>query len=382
MFGRVKIEPGQYHPTNEEYQSWDAANVSLLKDIARSEYYAFRRNEEGLKSKALTMGSLLDCLLLTPELFKSEYVIKPLTYPSGVDYPSLHGKENKTWSGNAKWCKAWMAEKEEHGFKIVSNSMLEEVKKINLNLRRHPRANDLLSGLKQTAYVWRDLKSGILCKCLIDVVGENVNGLVDLKSTSDASQFRNNLTKFDYHAQAAHYVQGHFSVTKPDEPFIFDWVVVETTFPYDVATYSCRDESLRNGIALIDKWLEKYKVMEAKYEKYLHVVEEIKKIEPNARLIPEKYYYPISGEIKENKRVAYLKENPEFCIPPESSIYSGYINEDVEFDNYDINIDVFPYKLKNPEDLVSDLWTSGIPGGEKYKDQWEKLLKEATDGEN
>jgi len=379
MFGTVEVEQGVYYNVDEdEYRSWNAANYSFLKDIGVSEYYAYMRTLKKKETKSMDLGKYLDCGILTPELLKGKYIMTPEEYPAKAKYPSMEASEYKKWSGNSTWCKAWKVEQEDNRKVIYSQSDKEALLTMRTSIRRHKRAGDLLTGESQVAYVWVDPSTGIKCKCLVDKLCSLTNSLVDFKTAKDASEngFRSAMTNYKYHFQAAFYISGHYVVELPENPFSFDWVVGENHYPYDVATFSCREQSLRTGLKLMYEGLNRYAIMKAKRDKYFRQKEIILKDNPKAEVIPEKYFYKYQNSKAEAARLQWLEANKNSVIAPEASIYSGFIRQDelaVE-DNVDINIDVFPYAICPDEELKEDLWTTGIPGGEKNREKWEAVL--------
>lgn len=79
------------------------------RTVSRSDLMEIAYSPKGWKegsgkvvTRGMARGSLLDCLLLTPELFEKQYVVAPEEYQTGG--------ETKKWNRNAKVCKAWHAE--------------------------------------------------------------------------------------------------------------------------------------------------------------------------------------------------------------------------------------------------------------------------------
>lgn len=113
---------------------------------------------------------------------------------------------------------------------------------------KHKTARAILGkGEAEQTFVWRDAKTGEMCKCRPD--WSRSNFLTDLKTTVDASPeaFARSVLWYRYDVQDAHYTQG----VDPEIGFVF--VVAETLPPYGVAVYADFPRMRRLGLEKRDR---------------------------------------------------------------------------------------------------------------------------------
>jgi hypothetical protein len=169
-------------------------------------------------SKSTDFGSLLDCRLLTPQLFDQRYVVKPETYTN-------EDGEVKPWNGNSKTCKAWIADHD--GFEFVTVEQLAEVDLAISRLNSKPTIKAFLESCDRQVLCtaeWHDKKTGLVIpvKCLLDLVPrvdtEFAGNLGDLKSTRSAAliAFSMDCFKMGYHVQSAFYRDIYVTATGED----------------------------------------------------------------------------------------------------------------------------------------------------------------------
>jgi exodeoxyribonuclease VIII len=150
--------------------------------------------------------------------------------PEGIDRRTKAGKES------------FAAFQEFAGDRItISRDDTDLVIKMSSAIYSHPAASMLLnlSGKAETTYMWFDDATGLHCKCRPDWISNDGSILVDIKTTEDASlnEFRRSIIKFNYHNQAAWYLNGVEQATgkRPDQ-FLF--ICVEKRHPHCVAVYA------------------------------------------------------------------------------------------------------------------------------------------------
>ena len=108
------VNMASYHGRLVEGDS--ASRSQLWKIIDKSaahcwlNHYANPEREEIEESTPLLFGRGAHHLLLGEADFYDHFAIRPEEYPQGADFPALIG-DMKPWSGNAKWCRAWLAAK-------------------------------------------------------------------------------------------------------------------------------------------------------------------------------------------------------------------------------------------------------------------------------
>lgn len=114
----------------------------------------------------------------------------------------------------------------------------------------HPSASALMkaAGAAEQSVYWRDAVTGELCRCRPDWWATELNLLVDVKTTDDASPegFAKSVANWRYHVQAPFYVDGVEAATgKRPKAFLF--LAVEKKAPHAVAVYGLSQESEELG---------------------------------------------------------------------------------------------------------------------------------------
>lgn len=221
--GRHKISYEGYHADTEWYSK------SGLDLVNRSMAHWFARDSRKTTA-ALDFGAAFHCAVLTPDIFKTEYIVAP-----DIDRRTKAGKE------------AW-SELQECGKKILSAPDNETVVAIQSAVFSHPTARQLLTqGDAEESFFWVDKTTGVQSKCRPDYLRRD-NIVIDIKTTEDASYpaFRRSVYKYRYHVQGAFYMDGVSAVTgaKHDD---FVLLAVEKTPPYGVAIYRLFDDLINEG---------------------------------------------------------------------------------------------------------------------------------------
>jgi hypothetical protein len=211
-------------------------------------------------SEAKDWGNLLDCILLTPEQFKSRYAIKPATYKD------TKTGEEKPWNGNSTVCKAWLSEHE--GFSIISNAELTNAQNaVGRLLADETIATYHAASLKQVHVTgeWHDEKTGLVIpvQCLIDFVpkkdSEFQKSLGDLKSTRNAAQrpFGRWCYSAGYHIQAAFDLALFTAATGEDRT---DWIFIcqENYAPFETGRRLLSQSFLEIGKQTFEHALSRY----------------------------------------------------------------------------------------------------------------------------
>ena len=107
-------------------------------------------------------------------------------------------------------------------------------------------------GKSEQSFWWSHSATGLDLKCRCDKI--NGDTVVDLKTTGEGGaspdSFTKTITQFNYHLQAAHYLQGTGATR-----FVF--VVIEKVFPYNIGVYELENEFLDNGYELQEQALLK-----------------------------------------------------------------------------------------------------------------------------
>lgn len=193
---------------------------------------------------AMFAGTLLHCALLEPDQFLKRYAVGPVV--------------------STRAAVAWKEFVKAHpGRECITPLQAEIAHRQAEALRMTPMGDsaddgtlgDLLSdaSCEASAY-WRDVATGLLCKCRPDAavtVGDADSlgdVLVDVKTTSSAKpdEFNRSVTSYGYDVQAAFYSTGWAKATgRPVHSFIF--ACVESEYPHATALYTLPDEWIAYG---------------------------------------------------------------------------------------------------------------------------------------
>ena len=226
-------EPGIYPGIPfEQYMQWDAVNNSLLSVlINKSPAHAKLYTQEPLDTEALRFGHALHTRALEPQLYGQRYAIRPECDRRTKEGKAIYEGFLSILDGKAELTEA-------------ENASIEA---ICANIERHRIHRFIEKGQSEVCIVWRDAKTGLLCKARLDYYHDGENIIVDLKSTTDASYdgFTGSIFKFNYFQQSAWYCDG-IKTLKGDMPsFVF--MAFEKKPPYACAAYEAADEVLIAG---------------------------------------------------------------------------------------------------------------------------------------
>ena len=198
----------------------------------------------------MIFGSAFHTLVLEPELFDKEYIVESANAPKRPTETQRNAKKpsNQTLSAIAFWDSFDAKAK---GKTFISLEDLERLTIMKQRVLEHPAASAILnmSGVCEQSYQWKDEQTGEICKSRPDFHTDDGSLIVDLKTTSDASElgFQKSVHNFRYHVQAAFYLR---SIKKADT-FVF--IAVESKPPYLVAVYNASPEMIAAGNRVADK---------------------------------------------------------------------------------------------------------------------------------
>jgi len=245
---RTEIVTGM---SEQEYRDYDAINVSTLKKL-RSGIPA-DINAPFVAGPAVKFGTLFHTRLLEPERWKDgvSYHLRPDTYPSKTGA--------KPWSGNADWCKEWLASHED--LPVIGSSgdySMETIDNMIASVEAMPEAKRMLEWRSQREVVVfaPDEPTGLQMKGRIDVMAEDDDGravILDVKTTDDPSGWERTASNLGYWLQESFYTR-LMNLNGVDPLFVF--IVVGTRFPHAVRVgvldQSARDRGERENRRLLD----------------------------------------------------------------------------------------------------------------------------------
>lgn len=197
-----------------------------LKGILKQSYKHYEL-ERGKSTAALRFGSAFHCFVNEPEEFVNSYQI-------------IHKKSSEFLAP---------------GKLALMDSDFLTIQNMAKKLYVHPDAGPLLSGAQnELSYFSVDSETGILKKCRVDAIKDDV--ISDLKSCEDASPdgFRRASQKWLTRVSAAYYLE-IVSETLMRHLNIFNLIACEKDDPYEIAVYKVSEESLIRGSAEVRKAL-------------------------------------------------------------------------------------------------------------------------------
>lgn len=197
------------------------------------------------ESKAMTFGSVTDCLVTTPEDLLQKFALHPETYPAT---PKKKGDapEMKEWTSRANFCKEWEAAKEAEGFTVVSPEMMADAKLAFDALQAHRPISSLIEcSEKQVLAVadWQDDDTGleIPFAALLDLLPHHTSPtwgkcLADIKTARNGNpaKWAQVCDDSGYDVQAALYFDLYRAARPEEDRTDFVHIVQENTFPFHV----------------------------------------------------------------------------------------------------------------------------------------------------
>ena len=218
---------------NEAYHLVNRASSTVVKDCLKSGAHAQHRKFWPKATEAMAFGTLVHLMLECPE-WRAELAVAP-------DFGDLRKKASR--ETKAEWVK-------EHEDKIQCTSeQLGALLRIEENCKSKPMINVLLDGAKHEVSGFWDGQYDVPCKFRADVVTAD-NVIIDWKTCQDATKFMWDAKKWQYHLQAAFYLEGLGAVVKEKlQDFMF--VAIESVPPYDCLIYHLDYDSLQRGQQMV-----------------------------------------------------------------------------------------------------------------------------------
>ena len=198
------------------------------------------------ETKAMSFGSVLDCLTTTPDAFLRRFAVAPENYPV-VNAKGVETGERKPWNLNSNWCKEWKAEKEAAGLSVVTKELFLDAQMAFTALHNdRPIASLIECSQKQVLIVadWQDEDTGLSIPFagLIDLLPHISSPtwgktIADIKTARNGNPATWNRVVDDsgYDIQAALYMDIYIAATGEDRTD-FVHVVQENTFPFHVVS--------------------------------------------------------------------------------------------------------------------------------------------------
>lgn len=275
----LKIKKPQKN--NLSYSSLKAFNKSPID-------YIMYLNKEFVMTDSMLLGSVVDCLLLTPENLEYKYLIVE-------DY------DRRTKLGKELHLK-YIEQSQKEDKEIVKKSLFENAEIMVNCLNNNPKVQLLLNNTTNTQYPINfkyklPTEEIYTIRGYADGVGE-LNGkpfIFDLKTTNNIDQhfYTRQIIDMLYHLQASIYCMGftHETIKIPD----FYHVVIENKAPYKCNVFKFDKEFINKG-----KNLFKNLIKDFNYCKINNLWEQgLEFFEPNINEIEMPIWYE---NIKENEQ--------------------------------------------------------------------------------
>lgn len=324
--------------TENEYRRLDILSYSSIKYFLDDRKKFYRKyilkqdvkDEDETNNSALRMGSLVDCLLFTPENLDDKFTLLNSEPPTGIMQKLVINLYNRTLMNTDKdgyitksledllklavadtshdnegtqiafkRKKADTFEKIQERFLnegqeyytelrnrnnkiLISNKELEQANKIVNILKTHKYTRDIInSTTSENQVMLQGEIEGVKVKCMIDkVVYDHVNKkiyLYDLKTTWNVDEFDNNYLKYRYYIQNAVYTKLMMDYVKDNlsnyqvMPLCF--IVVDKLTYMDPIIYETN----------LEHWIRGYNGFFAEKENYIGLKEALRRIEEHQR---------------------------------------------------------------------------------------------------
>jgi len=228
---------------------------------------------ESPDSDSKRFGSLMDCRLLTPELFEDRFVVIPETYPAPKDHAKVKKGEIKQgdplpWHASAKYCSDWIEKFEAVGAELVKKREVEDADAAIARFLADEDIKAFLDASDRQVWVqaqWVDEETGVVVpvKGLLDLVPRNdtefYKCLGDLKTTRNAGvmAWQSWCNKAEYHIQAALYTDLYVAATSEDRTD-FCFLIQENYAPWEPGKRILTQDFLEDGRREIARMLGNY----------------------------------------------------------------------------------------------------------------------------
>ena len=262
------VNPKEYHKWKDQLAAAldvPVTSKSDLGDFAQSSLRYRYNKEHGVKkcSDALRMGSLVDCLTLTPELFDKEYLCEPKRVAITKD-----GKPHAKGWQDPKQKEEWEAA-EASGITVLTPEEFEKAKGIAGRATEHLAERGLMLGktFQSQVAMWVCLRSvgGVPLACpvvvtgMMDILPLGGGSIWDLKTTSmpveNEVKLMYTLEDFHYGVQAALYTD-MFNLCTGEQRDEFSFLFAGTgELPVMSREVTLQTEALDFYRAMYERWL-------------------------------------------------------------------------------------------------------------------------------
>ncbi len=247
----LEVSPSDYHSklllNREDIFAEDSyLSKSAMSELKDSSLWKWRHHPKKYNSDSMRWGSLIDCLLTTPEEFDDLYEV--------ANYP--------TFQSNA--AQAWCKEVEDGGKVALLKCKLEDAKKSITIFPQHYEANRIIKNSQKQCilfgkYTDPDYKRSINLKGLADFIPNDRKYLADLKTTGKFTRkdLKKTIYDYQYHVQAAFYLMLYNKANPNDKRDRFRIVWQQSVAPYEVAVQELTLDDIKQGQLVAKYYLRK-----------------------------------------------------------------------------------------------------------------------------
>jgi hypothetical protein len=217
------------------YHEVPAMGSTLLRELLNgTPRHALASLEKPRESEAMDFGTAVHARLLEPRRYEQLVAVAPKL-------------DRRTTAGKAAYAEFTAAAA---GKTVIDAEDAEGVEMIAENLSRMRNLSRLLDRAKhREASVFANCPtSGLRIKARLDAFDQTGGVVVDIKTTRDSASpqaFRSTLARYQYGAQAAHYLrvcQEAGILSGPAVDFVF--VVIENRYPYAIGAYMLSQQAV------------------------------------------------------------------------------------------------------------------------------------------
>ncbi len=196
-------------------------------------------------SPALAWGSLVDCLLFTPDLVEESFAVSPFD-----NYRTKEARE-------------WKAEQQDAGLDIVTIDQREDAELAVKALRDHHVAGEILADAEFQVALFTTVGADLPAKGLLDILpgvcSDYHDCIVDLKTTSvllDDDSLARQSAKLGYHLSAAWYLDLYRKLEGGRTRFLHIWQ--RSVAPYQVRVTELAPEAIEQGLLTMRQHLDAF----------------------------------------------------------------------------------------------------------------------------
>jgi len=248
----IKISNKFYHGESEHI-----GHSSLLRYLKSPRYVKWWNDlpadaDEKKSTAAMQFGSAAHSFVLEPETFEAEvFVMNELMRPEPDK--TFVSTKNREWKANIIEANSNKT--------IITNEDYQTLCDMKAVLFADKRIQVLLSGGQAEMSLFMEfkgVKTKIRCDYIKNILIKNAP-IIDYKTTDDASPegFNKAMANYNYHVQAAYYLDILNQFQEQDRQFIF--IVQEKKPPFIFGIYRCSISDIEAGRVIYEKLLDLHK---------------------------------------------------------------------------------------------------------------------------